>query len=105
MKHSFAVVMLLALALAGCTSPQERARRAAIMQAELDQADNQKCTSWGAKPGTDAYIKCRLELTTSRQHAVATVAAAQTQARAIENATPSHCTSTAIGGTVSTNCF
>jgi hypothetical protein len=33
------------------------------------------------------------------------VAAAQTQARAIENATPSHCTSTAIGGTVSTNCF
>ena len=42
------VLGLLALALVGCTSPQERARRALAMQAELDRASSRgiECCAW-----------------------------------------------------------
>jgi hypothetical protein len=49
----------LAFALAGCQTVEEaRAQRNAV-----DDAD---CRSYGAKPGSEAYVRCRTELQRNR---------------------------------------
>lgn len=60
-----------AVAQAGCKSTEER--RAAI---ELER--DQQCRSYGAQPGTEIYVNCRLQLEQ--------IAVAQTQAAAIQSA-------------------
>jgi hypothetical protein len=34
--------------------------------AELAAADDAKCQSYGARPGSDAYVQCRLTMDTQR---------------------------------------
>ena len=41
-------------------------RRAAILKVR-DEADDAMCLSYGAKPGSDAYVSCRVQLTTAHQ--------------------------------------
>ena len=36
-----------------------------------DKADDQQCQSYGAKPGSDVYVNCRLRLVEMRQKEVA----------------------------------
>lgn len=47
--------MILAVALSGCVS-----------EAELEVQDIQKCKSFGFKPGTEAFAKCRQKLYIAR---------------------------------------
>jgi hypothetical protein len=37
-------------------------RGAAAQKAAVEAADDQKCQSYGAKPGTDAYVACRMNI-------------------------------------------
>ena len=49
------IALMLALSLGGCfmgSSEQERAAVAA--------GDDQTCQGYGAKPGTDVYVQCRM---------------------------------------------
>jgi outer membrane lipoprotein SlyB len=69
----FRIVLAAAatLALAGCASSESEKQ-------ELFRADDAKCKSHDAKPGTDAYVQCRLAIDIQRAN---TEAAAQQQAR------------------------
>ncbi len=56
----FACLALIAtLPLAGCISIEEQ-------RAMIDAQDDADCRSFGAKPGTPAYIKCRTDLRQAR---------------------------------------
>jgi hypothetical protein len=50
------------LILTGCQSSQQQAENAAAARARIDAAHDAKCQSYGAKPGTDAYVNCRVQL-------------------------------------------
>ena len=60
----FAIAVLAAL-LSGCAT-----------RAELAAADDEKCRSYGAQPGTPAYVGCRTQLDSTRTTARAIIAAA-----------------------------
>jgi len=59
----------LFLFLAGCAGDRERAAEARLQEnaqaAALAQQDDARCQSY-AKPGSDAYAKCRASLTSHR---------------------------------------
>ena len=63
-------ILLVALSLGGCMTREERI-------AAQNARDDQKCLSFGARRGTDAYVSCRAQLD-----------AAETTAAAIEEAAP-----------------
>jgi len=50
------VFVLGLLALCGCASPER-----------LAAADDARCTSYGFRPGTDAYANCRMQADMQRQ--------------------------------------
>jgi hypothetical protein len=50
---------LLCAPLAACQTRAER-------QAQLDAQDNDTCLSYGAKHGSDAYVRCRTDLQRNR---------------------------------------
>lgn len=83
----------LALVLAGCNASQPGRGELLMSSAEVDAKDDALCRSYGAKPGTDVYVQCRMNAGNRRQAFKA----------AILNDTS--CTSTRIGGTVQTNCY
>ena len=81
------IVLAACLALAGCfTTEEERAAK-----------DDANCGSYGAKPGSDAYIQCRM--------AAAHDTAIKKAAVLSSDSGPTHCTSTGTGNSVSTNCY
>ena len=117
------VGLLAPLALAGCVTSQERAERAAAARARIAQEDDSTCRSYGAMPGTPAYIQCRTTRDQMHQasadadasrRAAALAALASTpivvqQPAAVQMPAPMirppiNCTSNAVGGTVMTNC-
>lgn len=57
MKKRLLITIVAAAGMAGCVNPIREAREAR----ETARAD-QQCKSFGAKPGTDAYIQCRVGL-------------------------------------------
>jgi hypothetical protein len=57
------MLIAMALTLSGCLTAEERAR----MAAEQNAADDAKCQSYGAKPGTDIYVTCRMRVVEQRQ--------------------------------------
>jgi hypothetical protein len=63
-------LLLTAILLCGCMTREQQV-------AEQNARDDQKCMSYGARPGTDAYINCRAQLDGAR-----------TTAAAIEEAAP-----------------
>jgi hypothetical protein len=62
-------ILALGLSLGGCITDDLIAQRNA--------RDDQKCQSYGARPGTDAYVTCRAQLDSARA-----------TARAIDGAAP-----------------
>ena len=73
------LVPLVALALSGCMTNEERL-------AARNAKDDQKCVSFGAQPGTDAYISCRAQLDSARTTAGAMQDAAAITANATRQA-------------------
>lgn len=67
------LILLVALALASCMTDEERI---AQFKARNNAEDNQKCLSYGAQPGSSAYVNCRAQLDSARTQADATIAAA-----------------------------
>jgi hypothetical protein len=61
-------VTLLCFSLTGCAQYQARlqAQQAAQRQA-LDDADDAQCRQYGATPGSDAYVGCRMNIANNRQ--------------------------------------
>lgn len=99
------------LALSGCAQYQQE-------QAELrDAGEDNQCQSYGAKPGTDAYIQCRMNL--SNQQAanrravigavLANQAASQPQPYVLPMPAPAPqprtCTSMVNGQMINTTCY
>jgi len=113
-------VGIVALTLAGCVTSQERAERAAAARARIAQEDDSICRSYGAMPGTPAYIQCRT--TRDQMHQASADAEASRRAAALAALAstpvvvqqpqmpapvirpPINCTSTGVGNTVMTNC-
>jgi hypothetical protein len=60
------VLLLLAVPLVGCQTNQERM---AEFKARNDTLDDQTCRGYGAKPGSDIYIQCRMQRQQSRDAA------------------------------------
>ena len=74
-----------AMMLAGCMSGEEGL-------AAQNAKDDQQCLSYGAKRGTDAYVACRTQLSTTRT----------TASNAIVTSGPTHCMNIG-GGIISCN--
>jgi hypothetical protein len=55
------VVFVALLSLAGCTSHGPT-------RDYVGEADDAKCRSYGAKPGTDAYVACRSRIGAAREN-------------------------------------
>lgn len=59
--------LLLALLLGGCSQYEEyRAAQAQDAFEAVQQNDDAQCQSYGAQPGTPAYINCRTQLASQR---------------------------------------
>ena len=54
------ILLATPLLLTGCGAVQK-------LQAMQDDLDDKRCQSFGAKPGSDAYVNCRVGL--SKEHA------------------------------------
>lgn len=65
------ILMVLALGglLAGCVTAAEQ-------DAQHASSEDARCRSFGAKPGTDAYTSCRVQLSNQRNAVKAAVAGA-----------------------------
>nr|QDF38263.1 hypothetical protein FJN17_12170 [Bradyrhizobium symbiodeficiens] len=61
-------ILALSLSLGGCITDDWAAERIA--------RDDQKCQSYGARPGSDAYVNCRAQLDSARTTANAIDSAA-----------------------------
>src|SRR5215469_16297244 len=59
-----AISLATSLTLAGCLGSEERI-------AAQNAQDDQKCQSYGARQGTDAYVNCRAQLDSARRTAEA----------------------------------
>ena len=101
----------LALLLTGCAT--ERVHQAAVVPQSVDAQDDATCRSYGDLPGSDAYAKCRLQLTKGRQSAAAQAAAehaafsrGQVAGRGVTTtgAGATTCVATPVGATVVTEC-
>jgi hypothetical protein len=76
------LAVIAAAALAGCANSEaaKRAAAHAAFQAEI-KADDAECQSGGAKPGSEAYVQCRLAIGVRKADAEAAAEAARQQAR------------------------
>jgi hypothetical protein len=85
-----AICLLLTSALAGCVTAQERTA--------LASKDDATCQYYGAKPGTDEYLNCRTQIAKNQNtHGVVTASNSN-------SASPTHCTTTVIGGVTDISC-
>ena len=107
------IVVAGILCLSGCVSGEERAQRAAQQAAATEAARDTKCRSFGAQPGTPAYVDCRLRLEqmasneTAAAHAASAAAGARLQRAGMEmmmGRPTVNCTSTPFGTSVQTTC-
>ena len=71
----FCLLLTLPLPLAGCLGAQSEAEIAAE-KAQLAAKDDEICKSYGAKPGSDVYVNCRVAQTQRRDAAANATAAA-----------------------------
>lgn len=116
------VILLAAVLLAGCVSQeQQAANNAAVRQQWLDQ-QRKNCLDYGFTEGTDAFATCMQNGINARRQEVQQAQMAAAAAKPILTPLPAsgsgsiyppppvqhrqsvNCTSTAIGGTVHTNC-
>lgn len=111
--YRFLIIASLSLLCSGCLTTEEQA-------AQIAAADDASCQSYGAKPGTDIYIQCRMQKDQQRQANRAAVAAAIASQPAPQPyyapvqpvvmppppvvTGPTNCMSMPIGNMVSTTC-
>ena len=70
-----AIVIACALCLAGCADYQARQQAEAAAQArQIAANDDARCQSYGAKPGSDAYVSCRMNIITSERLRITPIA-------------------------------
>jgi len=104
---------------------QESLRNLALAEGHQANSDDSECQSFGALPGTDTYVNCRIQLkkiaadgqtqtADQKQRAIqAFLLNLQNQQKAYVPPTQqpavlpkqAHCTSTVYGQTVDTNCY
>lgn len=67
------LVLLLALPLAGCfgagansASPPMSNEQLAAKKQEMAAKDDETCKGYGAKPGSEPYVQCRMKLDQAR---------------------------------------
>jgi len=72
---------LAKLALAGCATPAQRAQYAEANLIAQNNTDDATCRSYGAVPGSDAYVACRMRLTQIRANEDAQASAQDAQRR------------------------
>ena len=115
MRAGVTIILVFGLIfpLGGCQTDQERM---AEFKARNDALDDQTCKGYGAKPGTDIYIQCRMQRQQSREMADSAVTAAPVVVNNAGVPTPSYptlqplpqqtrCRSTNLGmGVVNTVC-
>jgi hypothetical protein len=82
------LTVALILPLTGCLGMSEA--EIAAKKAESASQDDQTCKSYGAKPGSDAYISCRVAQTQRRDAADAAAAAMPTTVIVNNPAAPSY---------------
>jgi len=69
--------LAIALTLGSCAEYQAQQQAQAQAQAQAQQAsDDAQCQSYGAAPGSPAYIQCRMNLDNQRSQMRAAVASA-----------------------------
>ncbi|MNC35336.1 hypothetical protein D3C75_838180 [compost metagenome] len=103
----------------GYANRQERLNNLAVAKELQAAKDDAQCQSYGATPGSDAYVNCRVQLDRTatdlqaqaekerRQNIVKILNSQNQQPAPQPYVIPkqTHCTSTAYGQTVSTNCY
>lgn len=103
----------------GYANRQERLNNLAAAKDLQAAKDDAQCQSYGATPGSDAYVNCRVQLDKTatdlqaqsekerRQNIVKMLNPQSQQPAPQPYVIPkqTHCTSTAYGQTVSTNCY
>ena len=78
--------LVLVVPLVGCLTDQERI---AEFKARNEVLDDQTCKGYGAKPGTDIYIQCRMQRQQTREMGDnAVVAAGSAPPVVVNNAVP-----------------
>lgn len=96
-----------AILLAGCQGTP--IGDAMIGDEKLAAMDDEYCQSIGAKPGSDAYVQCRMFKTGERQEghrqAYRRAAGGLAATGASMQRRPVNCTSAPIGSSVSTTCY
>lgn len=101
--------------LLGCTSDQEKLANAQAAKAQQAAADDAQCQSYGVRPGSDAYVSCRMQLDNRqaqadelrRQRALQMLMNNQNQQQAVQPyqlPKQVNCTSSTYGQTTNTNC-
>ncbi|PHN49134.1 hypothetical protein [Pseudomonas amygdali] len=111
-------VLIVAAAMAmlmGCVNKQQEQQEQQEIEAAKAQqavADDAQCQSYGAKPGSDAYVGCRMQLDAQRaqsgkirrQRALQLLINGQQPQRVYQMPGQTNCTSTTYGETTTTNC-
>jgi hypothetical protein len=103
------IVLALSLLLASCAEYQ------AEQAAQASMADDARCSSYGARPGSEAYVQCRVnadnQRETNRRAAVGAFLEAQRQNNAqqapvyqMPTNRQTNCTSVINGQIVNTTC-
>lgn len=76
------LALVLMLPLCGCLTQQDRMAEA---KARNDTLDDQTCQGYGARPGTDIYIQCRMQRQQTRDAGDNAIAAAAASTPVINN--------------------
>lgn len=105
------VVAAMAL-LIGCANQHQEQQQIEAAKAQQAAADDSQCQSYGAKPGSDAYVGCRVHLDAQRaqagevrrQRALQMLMNGQQPQKVYQMPGQTNCTSTTYGQTTNTNC-
>lgn len=101
------LIVLCGLALSGCISPERQAE----MKAAADARNDATCRGYGARPGSDAYVNCRLTIdqaneAQSRRASAESGRQLQAIGQQMMTGQPSvRCTSNTFGTQTTTNCY
>lgn len=103
------------MVVAGCVSDEQKLANARAEQAQRFAAADAQCQSYGVRPGTDAYVSCRMQLDnreaqadeSRRQRAMQMLMNQQNQQptyRPYQLPGSVNCTSNTYGQTTNTTC-
>src|SRR5438105_2126961 len=106
-----ALIVAAAMALlVGCETQQQKQQEIDMAKAQQGAADDAQCQSYGAQPGSDAYVGCRVQLDAQRdqagevrrQRALQMLMNGQQPQKVYQMPGQTNCTSTTYGQTTNT---